>query len=82
MSLDIRVAGPGCKNCTELEARVRTALNELGTEASVTKITDFKDIVAAGVLTTPGLIIDGTVAVQGRVPSVADIKTLIAGAGK
>ena len=79
MTLDIRVAGPGCKNCKELEARVHTALEQLAAEATVTKITEYKDIAAAGVLTTPGLIINGKVAVQGRVPTVDDIKDLLAG---
>ena len=80
MSLDIRVAGPGCRNCKELETRVHTALTELAAEAAVTKLTDFKDISAAGVLTTPGLIINGKVAMQGRVPSVETVKELIAAA--
>ncbi len=80
MSLDIRVAGPGCKNCKELEARVHAALAELEAEATVTKLTEFMDISAAGVLTTPGLIINGTVAIQGRVPTVEAIKGLITAA--
>ena len=42
MTLDIRVAGPGCKNCKELEARVHTALEQLAAEATVTKLTDHR----------------------------------------
>ncbi len=75
--LDIKVAGPGCRNCQELEARVKQALAELQAEGTVMKITDFKDIAAAGVLTTPGLIVNGKVLLQGKLPSVGIVKGLL-----
>ncbi len=75
--LDIRVAGPGCRNCQELEARVKQALVELQAEATVMKITDFQDIAKAGVLTTPGLIVNGKVVLQGKLPSVGIVRNLL-----
>ncbi len=75
--LDIKVAGPGCRNCQELEARVKEALAELQAEATVMKITDFQDIAKAGILTTPGLIVNGKVVLQGKLPSVSVVKGLI-----
>jgi small redox-active disulfide protein 2 len=78
MTLDIRVAGPGCKNCQELAARVHKALEELEVEATVMKVTEFKDIAALGILSTPGLVINGRTVLQGKLPTVAVVKTLIA----
>ncbi len=75
--LEIKVAGPGCRNCQELEARVKQALAELQAEATVMKITDFRDIAAAGVLTTPGLIVNGKLLLQGKLPSVGIVKGLL-----
>lgn len=75
--LDIKVAGPGCRNCIELESRVKQALEELQTEATVMKITDYQDIAKAGIMMTPGLIINGKVVLQGKVPTVGVAKGLI-----
>ncbi|MDD3840640.1 MAG: thioredoxin family protein [Clostridia bacterium] len=54
----IKVLGSGCMKCKKLEANVRKAVEELGIEASIEKVTDFKDIVAYGVMTTPALVVD------------------------
>lgn len=75
--LDIRVAGPGCRNCIELEARVKQALADLQAEATVMKITDYQDIAKAGIMMTPGLIVNGKVVLQGKVPSADVVKGLI-----
>ena len=76
--MDIKVLGPGCKNCVRLEANTRDALVALGRTASVGKVTDIGEIVGYGVMRTPGLVVDGTVVVSGRVPSVDEIKRLLA----
>jgi small redox-active disulfide protein 2 len=70
----IKVLGPGCANCKKLEANVREAVKELGIEATIEKVQDFKDIMAYGVMRTPALVVDEQVKVTGRVPSVEDIK--------
>lgn len=67
--MNIKVLGPGCANCTKLETMVKEVVNELNVEASVEKITDIKEIAKTGVLMTPGLIIDGTVKLSGKLPS-------------
>ncbi|MGC8722436.1 MAG: thioredoxin family protein [Acidobacteriota bacterium] len=77
MNLDIRIAAPGCRNCQELESRVIKALEELQAEATVVKVTDFKDIAALGIFMTPGLIINGKAVLQGKLPSVGIVKELI-----
>ena len=69
----IEVLGPGCANCQRLEANVRQALVSTGVEAEVSHVTDYGQIMARGVLSTPGLVIDDRVVSVGRIPSVGDI---------
>jgi small redox-active disulfide protein 2 len=69
----IEVLGPGCANCRRLEAAAREAVVMAGVEAEVRHVTDVRDIVARGVMQTPGLVIDGRVVSYGRVPSAGDI---------
>ncbi|MFN3505681.1 MAG: thioredoxin family protein [Caldimicrobium sp.] len=77
MAKEIKVLGPGCPKCELLYGNVVKALDELGIEANVTKIKDFVQIASHGVLTTPGLIIDGKLISQGKVLSVEEIKELL-----
>jgi len=78
--LDIKVVGPGCKNCVELENRVKNVVKEMQLEAAVSKISDFAEIAKSGVFMTPGLIINGKVVLQGKLPTEGIIKNLIADA--
>lgn len=73
----IKILGSGCANCKKLEANAKQAVEELGIEAEVVKVTDFKDILAYGVMKTPGLVVDEKVKVMGRVPSAEEIKKLL-----
>lgn len=75
--MDIKVLGPGCNNCVTLEARTRQALAELGQDAAIEKVTDTAQIIGYGVMSTPGLVVDGTVVVSGRVPSVKQLAELL-----
>lgn len=79
--MDIKVLGPGCANCVRLEANVKEALASTGiADATVEKVTDYADIAAWGIMSTPGLVIDGAVVVSGRVPDAAEVASLIASA--
>ena len=69
----IEVLGPGCNNCVRLEKNAREAVAMTGIEAEITKVTDYAEIMAYGVMSTPGLVIDGKVVSYGRVPSATDI---------
>jgi small redox-active disulfide protein 2 len=69
----IEILGPGCSNCRRLEANAREAVMMAGVEAEVVHVTDYGAIMAYGVLSTPGLVIDGKVVSAGRVPSAGDI---------
>lgn len=72
--MEIKVLGPGCRNCKALEQETLNALAELDMVANVEKVTDLNQIVEYGVFTTPGLVINGHVKVSGRVPRRDEIK--------
>lgn len=77
--MDIKVLGSGCANCNKLEQMVFDVLAELNADASVNKVTDFKEIVSYGVMSTPALAIDGQVKFSGAVPSKAKLTEIITG---
>jgi len=74
----IKVLGPGCAKCQELLKQTQLATLELGLECSIEKVTDIRQITQYGVLMTPALVVDGQVKVSGRVPSMNDLKKLLA----
>jgi small redox-active disulfide protein 2 len=65
----IEVLGSGCRNCQNVEKVVREVIAEQGIEAEIRHVTDDAEIAQRGVMSTPGLVIDGTLVVAGRVPS-------------
>ena len=73
----IKVLGTGCPNCKTLEKLTRQAVSELSNGAEVVKVDDITRIIAYNVMRTPALVIDEKVVMNGRVPSVEEIKTLI-----
>ncbi|MGQ9470804.1 MAG: thioredoxin family protein [Candidatus Aminicenantales bacterium] len=77
--MEIRILGPGCPRCHEVEKRTINALAELNVGADVQKITDFKKIVEYRIIGTPALVINSKVKCYGRIPSVAEIKEWIKG---
>lgn len=76
--MNIKILGPGCKNCKALEKEARAAVEELGSDATIEKVTDYPSIASYGIMSTPGLVIDGEVVVSGRVAKKNEIKELIA----
>lgn len=75
--MEIKVLGPGCANCKRLYAEAEKAVAQSGQPATITKVEAMEDIVAHGILRTPGLVIDGIVVASGRIPSAAEIVTMI-----
>lgn len=73
----IKVLGSGCKNCITLKENTETALKEAGIEAEIVKVTDFKDIMAYGVMSTPALVIDEKVVSFGKVLKPKDIVKIL-----
>ena len=76
----IEVLGTGCPKCQSTEQNVRKALEDLGVQAEVVKVTEVDDMIARGVMWTPALVIDGKVVLQGKIPTVDQIKLLVEGA--
>ncbi len=79
--IKIQILGTGCSRCRDLTANAQKAVQELGVEADVEKVTEIQDIIKFQILMTPGLVIDGQVKAAGRVPSVEEIKQLLVAAG-
>jgi small redox-active disulfide protein 2 len=75
--MEIKILGPGCPRCHEVERRTINALAELNLAADVEKVTDIKKIMAYGILSTPGLIINGKVKSSGRIPRPEEIKAWV-----
>lgn len=68
--LTVKILGPGCANCKRLEQETREALTaaSLPFEYEIVKVTDFADIAAYGVMTTPALVFNEKVVSTGRIP--------------
>ena len=73
----VKVLGSGCAKCNELEANVKTALEQLGMDTTIEHVTDFNVIAAYGVMTTPALVVDGKVVSYGKVLKVEEAVKLL-----
>jgi len=78
--LTIKVLGPGCDNCKKVETIARQAVTGLSIEATFVKVTDYKDIIAYNILSTPGLVINEKVVCAGRIPNQAEVTTWLVNA--
>ena len=76
--MKIQVLGPGCPKCKKLAETMEKAAQSLGVPYEMEKVTDIEQIMAFGVVMTPALVIDGRVALSGRVPSVEEAEKLLA----
>ncbi|RCK73328.1 MAG: redox-active disulfide protein 2 [Ignavibacteriae bacterium] len=74
----LQILGTGCPKCKKLTELTEEAAKSLGIEYQLEKVEDIKQIISFGVMMTPALVVDGEVKVSGRVPSVDEIKKLIA----
>ena len=78
--LTIKVLGPGCSNCIKVESIAKQAAEQMGVEATFVKVTDYNDIRAYNIISTPGLVINEKVVCAGRIPSQAEVTTMLANA--
>lgn len=75
--MEIKVLGPGCANCHTLEHLAKTAVNELGIEARVEKISEIQEIMRY-TMSAPGLVVNGKLKHSGKpLPSLDKVKALI-----
>jgi len=74
----IQILGTGCAKCKKLAEQTELAAKAMGIEYSLEKVTDIQAIIGFGMMSTPALVVDGKVKVAGKVPSVEEIKKLLA----
>lgn len=76
--MEIKVLGPGCANCTKLYEITEGVVKELGMDAKVLKVTDMLQISLAGIMSTPGLVVNGKVKHSGKpLPTAEKVRELI-----
>jgi len=73
----VKVLGSGCAKCNQLEAAVKEALEKLGMDTTIDHVTDFSQIAAYGVMSTPALVIDGKVVAYGKVLKTEEIMKIL-----
>jgi small redox-active disulfide protein 2 len=74
----VQILGTGCPKCKKLAELTEQAAQAMGLEYQIEKVTDIKQIMKFGIMMTPGLVVDGEVKVSGKVPTVDDIKKMLA----
>jgi small redox-active disulfide protein 2 len=78
--MNIKILGPGCARCHELDKMTREIVNELGLDADVEYVKDLNEIIKYGILITPGLVVNGKVVCSGHVPGKDEITRLLTSA--
>ena len=77
--MEIKVFGPGCAKCTETENLVKEVAAAKGGNITVHKVSDLKEMMVAGIMSTPAVVINGVVKSTGKVPTREDIAAWIDG---
>ncbi len=70
----VKVYGPGCKRCETTEEMVKDAAAKLSLDVTVEKVTDPREIAMAGVMSTPGITVDGKLVHAGGLPDMARLE--------
>ena len=78
--LTIKILGSGCANCKRVEQIARKVITDMGIEAEVVKVTDYNDIMAYNVMSTPGLVVNEKLVSTGRIPTSAEVTTWLTNA--
>lgn len=71
---NIKVLGPGCTRCQTTENMVQYAASALGLDVEIEKVTDYAEMATYGIVSTPGIVIDGKVVHAGGLPKAEDLK--------
>lgn len=73
--MEIKILGPGCAKCQQVEKLVKEAVAQTGVAANVEKVSDFKKIASYGVFSTPAVVVDGVVKAVGKIPKKEEIQS-------
>ena len=73
----IQILGTGCAKCEKLAASTKEVADNLGLQYEMEKVTDLNQIMGYGVMTTPGLVIDGKVMAAGKIPGAAELEKML-----
>ncbi len=72
--MDIKILGTGCAKCKNTTEVVKRVVEKSGIEATITKVEDIMEIMQYNVMSTPAIVVDGTIKIKGRVPSEEDVR--------
>ena len=75
--MKIEILGTGCAKCAALATAVEQAVDELGIDAPIEKVTDIVEIADRGAIITPAVCVDGTIVVAGKVPALDELERLL-----
>jgi small redox-active disulfide protein 2 len=75
----VKVFGPGCCRCQDTADLVRAEAAKLGIEVEIEKVIDVAEIARAGVISTPGVMIEGRLVHAGGLPKPADVQNWLKG---
>ncbi|MBD3773143.1 MAG: thioredoxin family protein [Rhodobacteraceae bacterium] len=75
---DIKVLGPGCTNCKNTTALIERIAAENGVAINLQKVEELPEIMSYGVMSTPGVVVDGKVVHAGGVPSREKVEAWLA----
>jgi small redox-active disulfide protein 2 len=75
--MEIKVLGPGCPKCQQVEKIVKETVGQAGVDAKIEKVTDIMEIAKHGVFSTPAVVVDGEVKGVGKIPTMDEIKVWI-----
>ena len=76
--MDIKVLGPGCANCKRTMALIEQVAKDKGVSVTLSKVEELRDIMGYGIMSTPGVVIDGKVVHAGGVPGRDKIEQWLA----
>lgn len=76
--MEIKICGPGCASCEQVQKVVEAAVDAQGVDAEVSEITDFAEMAKLGIFSTPAVVINGEVKCVGRVPQQAEVEEWLA----
>ncbi|MFC1908217.1 thioredoxin family protein [Chloroflexota bacterium] len=75
--MKIKILGPGCARCNQLEQITKEVVKELGIDTSLEHVKNINEIMEYSILTTPGLVLNEELVCSGRVPTKVEVTQFI-----